>query len=178
MVTKEELCKVATNYQAEQRHEEVVWFHDIAKNTNPKVIVEIGIKEGGNLKVLSMMLPEDGLAVGIDPRKEIPWKMDDSLCKVVHIAGSSHENETIQKLKDLLAGRMIDVLFIDGDHSYEGMLADYKDYSPLVRDGGVIAIHDIYYLVEVTNAWNAISHPRKVESPKIHSSIGIGVITK
>ena len=178
MVSHEELNKIAIKYQAEQRIEEIAWFYKKAQDTNPSIIVEIGIKEGGNLKVLSTLLSEEGLAVGIDQREEIPWKMDDSLCKVEHIVGSSHEPYTLDRLKELLGGRPIDVLFIDGDHSCEGMLQDYKDYAPLVKDGGIIAVHDIYYLEEVTAAWNAIEHPRKEESPKIHSSIGIGVITK
>jgi cephalosporin hydroxylase len=32
---------------------------------------------------------------------------------------------------------------IDGDHSYEGALQDWKMYAPLVRKGGLIAFHDI-----------------------------------
>jgi predicted O-methyltransferase YrrM len=37
----------------------------------------------------------------------------------------------------------IDLLFIDGDHSYNGVKKDFTDYSPLVRKGGWIAFHDI-----------------------------------
>ena len=40
-------------------------------------------------------------------------------------------------------GTLVDFLFIDGDHSYEGVKADYERYSPLVRKGGLIAFHDI-----------------------------------
>jgi len=36
----------------------------------------------------------------------------------------------------------IDFLFIDGNHSYEQVLADYLMYSPLVKRGGIIAFHD------------------------------------
>jgi len=36
----------------------------------------------------------------------------------------------------------IDLLFIDGDHSYEACLADWRAYGPLVRKGGVVAFHD------------------------------------
>ena len=38
----------------------------------------------------------------------------------------------------------IDLLFIDGGHTYEQALSDYRGWTPLVRPGGVIAIHDIY----------------------------------
>jgi predicted O-methyltransferase YrrM len=36
----------------------------------------------------------------------------------------------------------IDLLFIDGDHTYEGCKADIQGFFPHVRDGGIIAIHD------------------------------------
>jgi len=38
---------------------------------------------------------------------------------------------------------MIDLLFIDGDHRYEGVRKDFEMYSPLVRKGGIVAFHDI-----------------------------------
>jgi predicted acetyltransferase len=34
-------------------------------------------------------------------------------------------------------------LFIDGDHSYEGVAADFEAYRRYVRGGGLIAFHDI-----------------------------------
>lgn len=37
----------------------------------------------------------------------------------------------------------MDFLFIDGDHAYEGVKADFEMYSPLVRKGGLVALHDI-----------------------------------
>jgi predicted O-methyltransferase YrrM len=36
-----------------------------------------------------------------------------------------------------------EMLFIDGDHSFEGARADFELYSPLVADGGVIVFHDV-----------------------------------
>jgi predicted O-methyltransferase YrrM len=38
--------------------------------------------------------------------------------------------------------RPLDVLFIDGDHSYEGCSTDMKAWIPLVRAGGWVAFHD------------------------------------
>jgi predicted O-methyltransferase YrrM len=39
-------------------------------------------------------------------------------------------------------GQCIDLLFIDGDHSYEGIKSDYEAWYQHVKDGGVIAFHD------------------------------------
>ena len=173
-----QLIELFNKYQAEQRVPEVIWFYRAVEKIKPKVIVEIGIKEGGNLKILSTHLDEKGLCIGIDPRQEIPWKMDDALCTMHHIKGSSHSKSTVEELKKILKKRKIDVLFIDGDHSTEGMLADYNDYAPFVKKGGIIAVHDIYYLKEVTEAWNQIDNKNRFESPKDPSNIGIGYVIK
>ncbi len=180
MLTDAQLTEMMQKYQAEQREAEVIWFYRAVERIKPSVIVEIGIKEGGNLKILSTHLGANGLAVGIDPRQEIPWAMDDADCCVRHIRGDSHAPETVTALTALLDGRSIDVLFIDGDHSTDGMLADYHDYSPLVRSGGIVAVHDIFYLKEVTAAWAQIpaSAGERHESDRVQSSIGIGYVVK
>lgn len=36
----------------------------------------------------------------------------------------------------------IDFLFIDGDHSYEGVKKDFELYSKIISDNGVIVLHD------------------------------------
>jgi len=43
--------------------------------------------------------------------------------------------------KDWLAP--IHLLFIDGSHQYDDVLADFKTYYPHVIDGGIIALHDV-----------------------------------
>ena len=37
----------------------------------------------------------------------------------------------------------VDILFIDGDHTYDGVKKDFEMYSPLVRPGGLICFHDV-----------------------------------
>jgi predicted O-methyltransferase YrrM len=38
--------------------------------------------------------------------------------------------------------RNFDFVFIDGDHSYEGLKADWEGWSRLILPGGTIALHD------------------------------------
>ena len=38
---------------------------------------------------------------------------------------------------------LVDFLFIDGDHSLEGVKLDDEQYGQLVRSGGIIAFHDV-----------------------------------
>jgi len=42
----------------------------------------------------------------------------------------------------LFAQRPIDLLFIDGDHAYDAVYADLKNWTPLVRAGGVVCGDD------------------------------------
>jgi len=39
----------------------------------------------------------------------------------------------------------VDLLFLDGDHSYEGTLADLRGYVPKIKPGGILAMHDFAY---------------------------------
>lgn len=55
----------------------------------------------------------------------------------------SHSPATLEQLSQILDGRALDFLMIDGDHSYEGVKQDFETYSPLVASDGLIAFHDI-----------------------------------
>ena len=39
-------------------------------------------------------------------------------------------------------GEAVDFVFIDGDHSVEGLRGDWQAWSPLVAPGGIVALHD------------------------------------
>jgi predicted O-methyltransferase YrrM len=61
----------------------------------------------------------------------------------IAMEAKSHVQKTVGCVKELLRENELDLLFIDGDHSYEGVKQDFLSYSPLVRKGGWIAFHDI-----------------------------------
>lgn len=48
----------------------------------------------------------------------------------------------------------IDLLWIDGDHSYEGVSQDLNDWAHLVPPRGVLACHDFAHREGVRRAWN------------------------
>ena len=70
------------------------------------------------------------------------WDLNSGLCPICLLDGDSHSNETKDKLIKLLNGKDIDLLFIDGDHTFDGCKLDFDMYGQLVRPGGIIAIHD------------------------------------
>jgi len=72
------------------------------------------------------------------------------------IVGNSQAPDTMKALLDRLAGYPIDLLFIDGDHSYEGVKADYTLYSPMVKH--LIAFHDICLIRDWENPPPGILH--------------------
>ena len=57
------------------------------------------------------------------------------------ILGDTHDAKTLAMLKTKLAGRQINLLFIDAAHSYGDVKKDYEMYSPLVKN--IVAFHDI-----------------------------------
>jgi predicted O-methyltransferase YrrM len=59
-----------------------------------------------------------------------------------YIEGSSHLEET--KLKLLNKIKEIDILFIDGDHSYDSVIKDFEMYSVLVSKNGYIIFDDYH----------------------------------
>ncbi len=109
---------------------EFIEFCKEIKKINPEIIVEIGVLRGG---ITSQFVGKVKQVIGID--------IENGKSDYV-IVGNSHDIKTVELLKGRLMGD-IDVLFIDGDHSYEGVSKDYELYNPFVRKGGIIAFHDI-----------------------------------
>lgn len=95
------------------------------------------------------------------------------------IQGDSHDPNTIERVRKIFPHNDVDFLFIDGDHSYEGVKRDYHDYSKFVKPGGLIVFHDVSGLADVKRFWDEVRANNKsieiVESPR---SWGIGIIEK
>ena len=57
------------------------------------------------------------------------------------VKGNSQSKTTLDVVKEYFPNG-IDLLFIDGDHSYKGIMEDFKNYFPLVNKGGYIVFDD------------------------------------
>ena len=66
----------------------------------------------------------------------------------------------IDALRCSLNGLAVDFLFIDGDHTYDGVSKDHETFAPLVRHGGLVGFHDIHPiddgLTEVPRYWREL----------------------
>jgi cephalosporin hydroxylase len=92
------------------------------------------------------------------------------------IQGDSHNSITVHRVKQLYPANDVDFLFIDGDHSYQGVKADFENYSPLVRPGGLVVLHDISGLPEVRQYWQEIKPHHKTTEIFEPGGWGIGII--
>jgi predicted O-methyltransferase YrrM len=89
----------------------------------------------------------------------------------------------LTKAKDFFEDKPLDYLFIDGDHTYDGVKQDFEMYSPMVRPGGIIVFHDIVEhpssTCKVDKFWAEVKQGRKhkefVNDWK-QGQYGIGVI--
>jgi hypothetical protein len=97
--------------------------------------------------------------------------------KLYLIKGMSQWERSLEQVKSITPE--LDFLFIDGNHMYEYVKKDFEMYSPLVKKGGIIALHDIAENEEggVFNYWNELKknykHHEILHSDKKEKGIGI-----
>ena len=168
--------------------EDSFYIVDIIEKRNIKWFVEIGTSLGGSALFYSYSLPSDCTIVLIDESCRINSDFEQQIkmnCpRLYKISGSSHSQEVYDKLVNMLQNKSIDFLHIDGDHSYEGVKADFHDYYNLVSKGGLIALHDIHAIPEVVKFWNELKKSNKYRTEEIPESFNrriyanIGIVHK
>jgi len=89
----------------------------------------------------------------------------------------------LERVRKALGNQSLDALFIDGDHSYEGVKMDFETYGPLVGKGGMIAFHDIVendnFRFQVHRFWKEVKQKyRHIElvNELNQKGYGIGVL--
>lgn len=169
-----------------QMREEILALAQAVKSINPKTILEIGTCNGGTFFIWANLAAELAITCDINKSKirdELyhSFPPPDSRCKVIPLAGDSHDQRFLETVKNSLNGNQVDFLFIDGDHTEEGVKSDYNMYSPLVRSGGIIAFHDILEKQpipgnQVFYFWEEVKKSTKTEEfVKDHTQTGYGI---
>lgn len=121
------------------------------------LIVEIGSGRGGSISTLGLSNPEARL-INIDKFSSYDEETAYGVSK--DYQGFKYEDfrknvypfnlnlQTIQKWSDEaiddIEDESVDLLFIDGNHSYLNCKNDIVNYMPKVKKGGVLAIHDYH----------------------------------
>jgi predicted O-methyltransferase YrrM len=135
-------------FGAIQQHSEIDGLLQILRRDPPRYVCEIGTASGGTLFLLTQVCRPDALLLSVDlglsvERCLVHRRFVSGKQRIVSIRGDSRTPETFARVRSLLRGHPLDLLFIDGDHSYEGVKADFVNFGPLVRPGGLIVLHDI-----------------------------------
>ncbi|MCB0700271.1 MAG: class I SAM-dependent methyltransferase [Chitinophagales bacterium] len=110
--------------------------------------VEIGVYEGVNTITIAAAIAEGGTLYGIDPF----FKGKLGICWGKWVAVLSMKRAKVRD-KVILVEKLsfdaindvpseIDFIFIDGDHSYEGIKKDWELFSDIVKPNGYILLHD------------------------------------
>ena len=123
----------------------------VARAAGRRHLVEIGVWHGVTTAVLRRAMAPDGVLWAVDPfpagrlgmnlqrpiaRAEVR-RVTNGRVRWIRATGEDAAR-TYRREKTPLA----DVVFIDGDHSYDGLLRDWHAWSPLVASLGVICLHD------------------------------------
>ena len=161
-----------------QKEVELARFVALARCAEPKVTVEVGAFSGGTLWAWQQFCPR---VIGVDrPPKglDVGPQLNSDGCEIV--LGHSQDPATRAELEKLLDGEPVDMLFIDADHTFEGVKADFELYSPLVRGGGIVAFHDIcghptMRNIEVDRFWASLGGDKEelISAPENWGGIGV-----
>lgn len=107
----------------------------------PERVLEVGCYEGGTvwhwLQMARTVVAVDDLMRNGDEWDD--WA-DEAGSRLYRLQGSSHDDWVVEAAHDL---GPYDFIFIDADHTYDAVRADFKNYAPMLAEGGVIALHDI-----------------------------------
>lgn len=111
----------------------------------PKLIVEIGVDECGGISsthTLLRMKPKECMYIGIDikPKDHI----NNIENNIFTIRNDSANYEALYKLMEWYGKEQIDFMFVDGWHSVNQVLKEWKYWEKMIPTG-VMAFHDTNY---------------------------------
>lgn len=175
--------------------EELTQLLELYQNHKPKYILEIGTANGGTLFAHCRLAPDDATLISIDlpsgkfgggypdwktPLYKIFAKPNQ---KLYLIRDSSHAANTVEQVRSMLHGKKFDYLFIDGDHTYEGVKKDFELYIQFAAPNALIVFHDIAHhpdsSCQVDRFWNEIKtsyrHQEFIKE-KTQTCFGIGIL--
>lgn len=110
----------------------------LAANGELKTYVELGIRAGTCFNEIAPRVEGTAYGVDIDERSHKYIKGNKNL---------SWHCCTTDAFFDEFRGsleRKVDLVFVDADHKYESAKKDFDNSLEVVRDGGLILMHDIY----------------------------------
>ncbi len=160
-----------------------------------KTVIEIGTFLGGSAEALLEGMPDDGHLTCIDTFEGTPGSPTDLNGMRSKEAGRTFDREFILSYlsgrlqpyhgrMEIIVGESLevvrdfkpasaDLVFLDGAHDYENILADIRAWLPIVKPGGILCGHDYDRFGEVASVEEIkqySSHefyPIMIESPDL-----------
>ena len=145
--------------------DEAALLFRLARDVDTGPVAEIGRFKGGSTVVFAAALP---------PGVEL-WSYDLHVALRPDMTGEQLDGELLAALERLgLAAKVrllvgdsrtvepppaaLELLFVDGDHSYEGAKADFGRWGDLVRPGGHLLFHDAVDTGGYGNVYPGVAH--------------------
>lgn len=149
------IAREAIRRRAWQKVGELAPLLALLRALQPRRALEIGTAHGGTLYAWARIAAEDAKLISIDlpggafgggyteemRQRIVSYVLPKQTLELY--ASDSHQPETRDLAAAALGGQPADFLFIDGDHTYQGVRQDFEMYAPLVRRGGIVAFHDV-----------------------------------
>lgn len=188
------LLQTRSGHRASQRADELREFIDLLRRENARRYLEIGARHGDTFFDVMMALPEGSFGVAVDwPGAK--WgkgtsraALEDAVQAIKASGRRAHavfgDSRSMGIRQMVMVTGPYDAVFIDGDHTYDGVFADWQNYGPMAR---MVAFHDIDgegqidkssgFPVQVPTLWREIRDDfRHVEIIGTERGMGIGVL--
>jgi hypothetical protein len=166
--------------------------YDLVEAIKPKLLVELGVYNGLSFFTFCQSMVEndiDGVAYGVDcwEGDEHTDAYDDSIYKDVSTHARDHYRGITYLLKMFFNDALrhfdddsVDLLHIDGLHTYEAVKEDFTNWYPKVKPGGIVLFHDVMARIKDFGVWKYFEeleaeHP---ETFKFNHGFGLGVLRK
>jgi predicted O-methyltransferase YrrM len=139
---------------------------ELYKRLAPNSMLEIGTYHGGTLyhwlqnSFNTKIVTVDSYAVGVDNRDQYDDWNQYGRNDLVVLVGDTNKPETAKVVHE---HGPFDWLFIDAGHYLPEVTADWNNYRPMVRPGGIAVLHDIlthpaWPSIEVGQLWAEIKN--------------------
>jgi predicted O-methyltransferase YrrM len=128
-------------------------LYGLTRSMKPEICVEIGSALGKSASYIGLALRENGRGklYAIDPHMTTNWNDEHAVDSYdifrTNIASLGLDDQiTMLRATSEEAARNwkapIDLIFIDGDHSYEGVKRDWELFLPFINPFGIVIFHD------------------------------------
>jgi predicted O-methyltransferase YrrM len=153
----------------------------------PETVVELGVDYGYSSMVFANALEQStskGVVYGIDLFEGDAHAGFRNTYEFVMELKKTHELNCLKIIRGEFSNiatlwkRPIQILHIDGLHTYDAVKTDFETWSPFVSEDGIILFHDVVAFHEVGEYFDSLSGEEGRYKAYFPHSAGLGILTK